>query len=198
MPSLQTLLGSTDIYLLDQIMRGRIQPGMKILDAGCGGGRNIMYLIHEGYDVYAVDEDPEAIRQVQRMAPNLSTENFRLESIESMSFEDGAFDFVIVNTVLHFAHDDFHFEAMLSNCIAKLKIGGILFCRLASSIGIEGQIQHVTGRRYLLMDGTERFLVDAQMIEHITSHYGELLDPIKTTVVHNQRAMTTWVILRTK
>jgi len=38
MPTLQEQFGQIDIYLFDQILKGRIAPGMRILDAGCGSG----------------------------------------------------------------------------------------------------------------------------------------------------------------
>jgi SAM-dependent methyltransferase len=192
MTPLQQQLGNTDIYLIDQLLRGRIQPGMKILDAGCGEGRNIRYLISQGYDVSAVDQDPQRI-------PGLPPEKFRCEPIESMSFPDASFDFIIASAVLHFAHDEAHFEAMLSRIFDKLRPGGILFCRLASSIGIEHQIQQISGRCYLLPDGSDRFLVDAELLHHIAEGRNlQLLDPIKTTIVENQRAMTTWVLLKSR
>ncbi len=190
MTQLQRQLGNTDIYLIDQMLRGRIKPGMKILDAGCGEGRNIHYLISQGYDVTAIDIEPQSI-------PNLPAEKFRLEKIEDLSFPPQSFDFIIVNTVFHFADDDAHFERMITSVWDKLKPGGILFSRLASSIGIEHQIQQINGRRHLLLDGSERYLVDAELLRHIPTQIGgELLDPIKTTIVDNLRAMTTWVLLR--
>jgi hypothetical protein len=102
---------------------------------------------------------------------------------------------VISSAVLHFAHDDEHFAAMLTGSWRVLKTGGIFFCRLASSIGIEHQITPTAGRRHLLPDGSERYLVDGAMLARVTGELNaELLDPIKTTVVQNQRSMTTWVL----
>ena len=76
-----------------------------------------------------------------------------------------------------------------------LKPGGLFFCRLASSIGIEHLIERRAGRRFLLPDRSERYLVDEALLMHLTEQLGgELLDPIKTTVVQNQRSMTTWVL----
>ena len=50
-------------------------------------------------------------------------------------------------------------------------------------------------RRYWLPDGSERYLVDEALLMELTEEIGGvLLDPIKTTVVQNQRAMTTWVM----
>jgi tellurite methyltransferase len=188
MPSLFPLLGNTDIYLIDQILRGRLHPGMRILDAGCGTGRNIHYLINEGYDVTAIDIHPQSV-------PNLLPEKFHLSPIENFSHPDASFDFIICNTVLHFATDDAHFEAMLKNLFRLLKPGGIFFARLATTIGIEHQIEPLGGRRYRTLDGGERYLADAALLHHIEEKQGLTpLDPLKTTIVENQRAMTTWVV----
>ena len=105
---------------------------------------------------------------------------------------------MISNTVLHFARDDAHFESMLRGSWRVLKPGGLFFCRLASSIGIEDQVEQVEGRRYKLPDGSERYLVDEKLLRSFTERSGELTDPLKTTVVQNQRSMTTWVIRKTR
>ncbi len=199
MPTLQEQFGQIDIYLFDQLLKGRIAPGMRVLDSGCGGGRNLIYLLREGYEVYATDLDAAAVESVRalarRLAPGLADTNFRVEATENMSFEDGCADVVISNTVLHFARDDAHFEAMLRGLWRVLKPGGLFFCRLGSTIGMESQVRRIEGRRYWSPDGSERYLVDAALLEAHTERLGgELADPIKTTVVHNQRSMTTWVM----
>lgn len=198
MPTLQEQFGQIDIYLFDQLLRGRIAPGMRILDAGCGSGRNLVYLLREGYEVYAADANAHSVEQVRRiareLAPSLPACNFRVEPVESLSFEPGFADAVISSAVLHFARDDAHFEAMLHGSLRMLKAGGLFFCRLASSIGIENQIEKVGGRRYRLPDGSERYLVDEELLSSLTNQMGELADPLKTTVVQNMRAMTTWVV----
>jgi SAM-dependent methyltransferase len=161
---------------------------MRILDAGCGTGRNIHYLINEGYDVTAIDIHPQSV-------PNLLPEKFHLSPIENFSHPDASFDFIICNTVLHFATDDAHFEAMLKNLFRLLKPGGIFFARLATTIGIEHQIEPLGGRRSRTLDGGERYLADAALLHHIEEKQGLTpLDPLKTTIVENQRAMTTWVV----
>jgi tellurite methyltransferase len=186
--NLQQQFGGIDIYLFDQLLRGRIAPGMRILDAGCGYGRNLVYFLKEGYEVFGVDQDPQAIA-------SLPSGNFRVENIEEMSFPDAFADIVIGNAVLHFARDDAQFRAMLDAMWRVLKPGGLLFCRLASSIGMENQTRRVTGRRHLLPDGSERYLVDEALLCALTQELGgRLLDPLKTTVVQNQRSMTTWVV----
>jgi SAM-dependent methyltransferase len=199
MADLQQQFGQIDIYLFDQLLRGRIAPGMRIFDAGCGHGRNLVYLLREGYEVCGADADPRAIDAVRQMArslaPALPPENFRAEPIEAMSFPDDFGDAVLSSAVLHFARDDDHFQAMLRGSWRVLKPGGLFFCRLASSIGIENQVQQVAERRFLLPDGSERYLVDEALLMALTKDLGgQLADPLKTTVVQNQRSMTTWVV----
>jgi SAM-dependent methyltransferase len=199
MTDLKQQFGDLDIYLFDQLLRGRIVPGMRIVDAGCGGGRNLVYLLRNGFEVAANDPDPAAIARVRAMAaqlaPDLPARNFRVEPIEAMSFPDGAADVVIASAVLHFAADERQFDAMIASLWRVLAPGGMLFARLASSIGIADRVQRVGGRRFRLPDGSERYLVDEQLLLDLTARLGaQLLDPIKTTIVQDQRAMTTWVV----
>src|SRR5215471_5971346 len=88
--NLQEQFGQIDIYLFDQILRGRIAPGLRIFDAGCGSRRNLVYFLREGYEVFGVDADPRMIEGIHRLAaslaPSLPKENFRAEAIEASSF----------------------------------------------------------------------------------------------------------------
>jgi len=199
--SLREQFGDIDIYLFDQLLRGTIAPGATVLDAGCGHGRNVVYLLRAGHDVLAADERPDAVAEVRALAstlaPRLPSSNFRCEPVEAMTFDDGCADVVISSAVLHFARDEAHFRAMLAGTWRALKPGGLLFCRLASSIGLEGRAQRIEGRRFRLPDGSDRFLVDEALLMALTDELGgALVDPLKTTVVQGQRCMTTWVVRR--
>ncbi len=189
--------GNIDIYVFDQLLRGRITPGMRVMDAGCGGGRNLVYLLREGYEVCGNDADPRAVAQVRALAGSLApgrAHDLRVEAIEHTSFPDAHADVVMSSAVLHFARDSQHFEAMVRQLWRVLKPGGVFFARLASTIGIADQVVPIRDGRYRLPDGSDRFLVDADVIEQFTRRLGgSLIDPIKTTVVHGQRSMTTWV-----
>ena len=196
MPTLAEQFGQIDIYLFDQLLKGRIAPGMRILDAGCGYGRNLVYLLREGYEVFGVDREYDAVEHLRGVG---NSENFRIEPVEAMSFPNAFADVVISSAVLHFAHDDPHFAAMLESCWRVLKPGGLFFCRLASSIGIESQVQPLGNRRFRLPDGSDRYLVDEAILMDWTHQlHGELLDPLKTSVVQNQRSMTTWVLRKVR
>lgn len=190
--------GSIDIYLFDQLLKGRITPGMKILDAGCGGGRNLVYFMQNGFQVFGVDHSAAAINEIQRLADNISelpNENFSLQLVEDLSFADGSFDVLLSSAVLHFARDEAHWNAMVSEMWRVLKPGGMLFARLSSTVGMENLVSHVEGRRFQLPDGPEWFLVDYEFLGMVTQELGgEWLEPFKTVVVHGKRAMSTWVI----
>ncbi len=197
--NLDHIFGPIDIYLFDQLLRGRIPREARVLDAGCGSGRNVHYLMNAGHEVFAVDADPNAISEVMRQAGDLNAglppTNFRREPVEAMSFADESMDVVLSIAVLHFALSDEQFEAMLTSIWRVLKPGGMFFCRLASTIGMEGRMIQRKGRRHLLPDGSERYLVDeAFLLDWTRRLEGVLLDPLKTTVVQDQRCMTTWVV----
>jgi len=194
--------GDIDIYLFDQLLRRRLTPGMRVLDAGCGSGRNLVYLLQAGYDVLASDQDASAVAAVRalahKLAPHLPSDNFRVEPIESMAWPDATADAAISSAVLHFARDDEQFDAMLRRTWEVVKPGGLLFCRLASNIGIEPLVRRISGRRHHLPDGSDRYLVDEPVWLTLTARLGGvLLDPLKTTVVQGQRSMTTWVLRKT-
>ena len=144
---LETEFGGIDIYLFDQLLRGRITPRDRVFDAGCGWGRNLVYLFRGGFDVHAVDPDPDAIAAVRelagRLAPSLPAGNFRVEPVERASMPDASASVVISSAVLHFARDDAEFEAMLAGSWRVLAPGGLFFCRLASSIGFESRVERI-------------------------------------------------------
>ncbi len=192
-------LGDIDIYLFDQLLKGRLVPGMSLLDAGCGGGRNLVWFLRSGYEVFGVDESPGAVEQVRRLAaalaPHLPPESFQVADLADLPFPDARFDAVLCSAVLHFARDEAHFDRMLDELWRVLRPGGLFFARLASTIGMEGRVQPLDGRWYLLPDGTRRFLVDQEMLRTTAGRLGGTwLDPLKTTLVEDLRAMTTWVL----
>ena len=198
------LFGDIDIYLFDQILKNRFDNKMSVLDAGCGAGRNLVYFLREGFEVFATDASPEAVERVKflaaELAPRLPAENFKIAWVEAMPFPDAHFDAVVSSAVLHFARDAEHFQKMLFEMWRVLKPGGLFFARLASSIGIENRIEAAgSGGRYLLPDGSERFLVDEETLAALTERLGGIwLEPIKTTNVQNLRCMTTWVLRKGK
>ena len=190
---------NTDIYLIDLILKRHFKPSMKIMDAGCGMGRNVEYFLQSGNEVFGADISAEDVNYLRKHAMEINLKikenNFRVEPLEAMTFEPESMDVVICSAVLHFAKNEDHFNNMVHGAWKLLKPGGIFFCRLSSTIGIENEIMHVEGRRYLLPDGTNWFLADEAMLLELTLKMNaQFLEPFKTVNVHHKRCMTNWIL----
>lgn len=195
--SLQEQFGQIDIYVFDQILRGNIAPGMCVLDAGCGYGRNLVHLLREGCQVFALDENAAGVEHVRQLAASLNAglpdTNFQVGQIDRMSFPDEFADVVLCSSVLHFARDEDHFRAMLAELWRVLKPGGMLFCRLGSRIGMD--FERVGQNIFAMGDGSHWFLVDEEMLLDLTDELDAVLvDALKTTIVQDLRCVTTWVL----
>jgi len=195
--TVQEQFGQIDIYVFDQILRGNLAAGMTILDAGCGYGRNLVHLLREGCDVYALDANAEGVEHVRRLAaelaPMLGAGHFRVGAIEKLPFESEFADVVICSAVLHFARDERHFLAMVEELWRVLRPGGLLFCRLGSRIGMD--FEELRPHIYRIGDGQEWFLVDeAELLMMTRQMDAVLVDSLKTTIVQDHRCMTTWVL----
>lgn len=197
--SLPGQFGNIDIYLFDQLLKGRINKDMKLLDAGCGGGRNVHYLMQAGVKVYGADASEAAISEVRKMAaevaPTLSPKNFVTADLADLPYADNAFDVVMCSAVLHFARDEAHFRSMVAELWRVLEPGGMLFCRFSTTIGMEGKLQQVEPRKYQMPHGPVWFLADEALLrELIYTLRAELLEPLKTVLVEQERSMTTLVL----
>ncbi len=197
--NLHDAFGEIDIYLFDQLVRGRFDRCRTVLDAGCGDGRNLRYLLSQGVRCYGIDRDSAAIVRVRALAASVASEQspgqFVAGELDHLPWEDGSMDAVICSAVLHFARNAEQFLAQLTELWRVLAPGGVFFARLASTIGLEPLRGVPAGQRVVLPDGTERFVVDEALLLAWTARLGgALLDPIKTTNVQETRAMTTWCL----
>lgn len=196
---LRSYFGEIDIYLFDQLLKGRFDHRRRILDAGCGHGRNLVYLLRHGFECFGIDRDPAAVERVRGLATMLAGQlpasNFQVGELDRLPWDEGRMDAVICSAVLHFASDEAHFERMLREVWRVLAPDGLFFARLASSTGLEGLIRPLGRGRALLPDGTERFLVDEPTLLRWTDALGaEAIEPVKTTNVQHQRCMSTWCL----
>ncbi len=196
---LNRLLGNIDLYLLDQILKNRFDKRMKILDAGCGEGRNTHYFIQQGYHVFGTDINATAIQMARlyarKLDPDYDLLRFQVAKIEDLPFHDGAFDVVLSSAVMHFALNNAHFFSMLSEQMRVLKKGGIFWLRMCTDAGGYFSLEESMGQgRWRLPDGTERFVINEALTQNMVRQFQfEMLEPPKSVLVHGQRAMGSFV-----
>jgi len=180
-----------DIYLLDQIMKGRYDKEDIILDAGCGEGRNLRWFVEMDHDIWAVDKDTERLKMAKVNYPAINDKILH-GSLTKLPFDTGYFDHVVCSAVLHFAEDEYEFHKMLQELLRVLKVGGSLFIRTASSIGLQEETISLQDSFNQQRAG---FYLNREIIAELLSTYQlKLLEPVKTTNVQDIRAMTTLVL----
>ncbi len=191
---IEDLIGSTDIYLVDQIMKGRYKADDIVLDAGCGYGRNLRWFLRNNMGICGVDQEVDAIQDLQRRHPEVAG-RFRKSTVETMPFENGQFDHIICSAVLHFAKDSAHFSQMIAEMVRVLKPLGSLFIRTASDIGIEDKVRPAGNGVYDIPDGSRRFLLTRQVLaDMMRINRLSFLEPFKTVNVNDIRCMSTLVL----
>ena len=184
------LIGNVDIYIIDQILKGRYQAGSSILDAGCGSGRNLKWFYQNDFKIVGIDADAERIAEAKQIYPNVS-ENFLVGSLDRLPFGECVFDHVLCSAVLHFAQSKDHFDTMFSQLVRVLKPDGTLLIRVASDIGLND-------KKSWVQDGVTKtagnFYVTREIISELLKMFPlKLIEPVKTTNVQDLRAMTTLV-----
>lgn len=184
-------LQGVDIYLIDQFLKGRINNNMRVLDAGCGKGRNLKPFLENEFDFIGIDPDLNSIELLKQTYPQFDLK-FIHSTIETFD-QQNKFDLIICNAVLHFANDHDHFNRMFTNLINLLDPEGILFIRMTSDIGMN--LLPTQNGVHHLPDGTDRYLITRQRISELCSEHDlTLLDPVKSTLVENLRSMTTIIL----
>lgn len=195
MNPLTDLVGATDIYLLDQILKGRYGASGTILDAGAGGGRNLRWFARQGFRVFGTDLDPTAVEYLRGSYPDVPAENFQVAPVEALPHPVAHFDHVLCCAVLHFARDPEHFDAMFAELVRVLKPGGSLFARVATDVGLADRMIPLGQGRFTMPDGSDRFLLTRPGLARLLDrHRLRLLEPFKTVLVDEWRSMAVLAI----
>lgn len=193
MNSLKDLQG-VDIYLIDQLLKNVLNPSAVILDAGCGTGRNMNWFVQAGFEVVGCDISEEALNEAV-VRTGINPEKLTLAPLENLPYSSEKFDFVICSAVLHFAKSTEHFLTMVSELARVLKPNGMLFVRMTSDFGLPKNYTSLGQGRYLLADGSERFLLTQELFAKIKNEFNlHQIEPLKSTLVENLRSMSTLVL----
>ncbi|EKD91372.1 MAG: hypothetical protein ACD_30C00017G0010 [uncultured bacterium] len=100
LPSMASEEPSRGVILFgDYLKDHKINLSGKVIDIGCGKGRNAIYLAKLGFEVYAIDYIPKALEQAEKLATreNVSDAIHYLNAaIDSKwQFEDDFFDIAV-------------------------------------------------------------------------------------------------------
>ncbi|MFK7897534.1 MAG: methyltransferase domain-containing protein [Myxococcota bacterium] len=98
------MLLTVDLERLD------IQPGHRLLDAGCGEGRHCFGSMSRGATVVGLDLDFDSIREPSKNLRKRGLENERMGAMLQgdtfrLPFADGSFDRIICSEVMEHVHD---------------------------------------------------------------------------------------------
>mgnify|MGYP001793323602 CR=1 FL=1 len=173
-------IGNLDLYLLDQILKGTFDGRQRILDAGCGEGRNLTYFVNNGYEVYGIDKNPQALLMAMMTHKAVPKENWTTGDLSENPHPDLYFDAVLCSAVLHFADNYQHFHKIMNEIIRVLAPDGILFIRTATAIGLS-EVDDNSSFSYLL---------EPEQLYNFNQLYPlNFLELPKSVVVNGQRSM---------
>jgi ubiquinone/menaquinone biosynthesis C-methylase UbiE len=179
---------------LDQLLKGRFTKEMKILDVGCGEGRNAVYFLQKNYFIFGIDPNEIAIQYCRYLAktinPQTDIHRFQVGDGAAIPFHAAAFDAVISSAVLHFAEGHAHFWKMITEIHRVLKPGGIFWMRMCTGFGnILEESEHLGEGRYALPDGSERYVLLPKGLQQLERLGFRFLEAPKTVLVYGQREM---------
>lgn len=183
---LNRLIGNIDLHLLDEILKGRFNPQMRILDAGCGEGRNLQYFLAQGYSVFGVDKEPMAIKMLRMQAREMPEKNFVVSAIEDRPFSTGFFGAILCVNVLQHAVDTHHFDQILEALVDMLASGGVLFIRLETEFLMKHLHRPVPAR-------VDKTLTNNVIIPWMERFALRSLAPVKQEIVDNSIDLLTLV-----
>jgi tellurite methyltransferase len=101
-----------------------VEPGQKVVDLGCGEGRNSLYLAQKGCDVTAVDISSSGIKKVNIAAEALGVKVRSLVCDLNDYEADDDYDVVLAHSSLHFLTRE-KWRSILDKLKERTKIGGL-------------------------------------------------------------------------
>ena len=196
---LNHILGNPDLHLLDQILKGRYHPSMRVLDAGCGEGRNLPYFVRNSFDVWGVDNNPGALRllrlQAKAWGPAFDPEKFIQADVAELPFPPAAFDAVVCCAVLHFARDKAHFFCMIDELLRVLKPSDSLFIRMNAAVPQNTWRAVTDGTAPSLPSDENRFLLTPVLADQLMERHSlSWIEPMRTEHVVGQPTQSTLIL----
>jgi SAM-dependent methyltransferase len=110
--------------LLEELARRMSVAGWRVLDAGCGEGRNTAYLARMGATVDAVDVSPLAVEHARATWGEPPGVTWRLGDLRGLALPDAHYDMIVLDSVLHWLADAADADRILGRMRAATRPGG--------------------------------------------------------------------------
>jgi ubiquinone/menaquinone biosynthesis C-methylase UbiE len=154
--------------LLDKFLKMIKIKNPKLLDIGCGDGRDTAYLLEQGADVIGIDLSGSMLEEAKK---NVLNGNFIKMDMRRLEFPDGQFDGVWASgCVYHVTKDEF--KKVLREIHRVLKRNGVFSFnfKLGEGEGLEENPKSYAGHpryfAYYSLEEIRNFLKDFKFIEH--------------------------------
>ena len=134
----------------------------KILDLGCGSGRDLIYLAELGFELYGLDFSEEGIRAAStRIQEKNLPMNLKVSSIyEKLPYEDQVFDAIIGIRTLHHGTIE-NIRALIQEIERILKPHGLIYITVRKRIAEKKRLasQEIAPRTYIPLEGKEKGVI---------------------------------------
>ncbi|MBN1543064.1 class I SAM-dependent methyltransferase [candidate division KSB1 bacterium] len=183
-----------DHRLVELVSRSELFQGKRVLDLGCGGGRNSRFLVDQGWELWAIDLSPEMVNKTRARIESWS-ESRRRQRIFVGPMDDlswvkrEVFHLVIALGVYHNALSEIEFLQTIRETSRVLSPGGVLLAAsFAPGTILDGRVgEQIAGSRWLYTGYTmgSLCLLSAPEYDAVFAAHG--LEPIqKTRTVERQ------------
>lgn len=144
---------------VQQRFEGLLEPGARVLDFGCGSGRDAKHFLEAGFAVDAIDGSPQLCRIASELT-GLPVRCMRFEELNAQSVYDGIW---ACSSILHVPSSQL--PALLAKMAVALKPGGVIYTSFKL-----GEFEGVRNGRYFSDFTLESF---ARLLERVPALRGE-------------------------
>jgi len=166
----------------------------KVLDLGCGAGRNTQFLFESDFEVFACDYYEGMVKATRNRLlklgqdKNLALQRVIKASMLNLPYKNNFFDVVLSNGVFHNVSDLEEMETALKEASRVLRKNGYLCFNLFSSNYVDPTLEKVDDDIFLTKEGLSMALISRKEFVNIGGKFN--LVP-EGDIIEYEREVTT-------